>query len=245
MAWYVALTGDAGDFAVEGVIAGAGLLGLLVQSAQAEAEGDRQHGENANGDAQSLEGGTDIGEGAGGEIECDTHGLTCPRECTGDAGNACCPKRRCHPGLWPGGQLDDAECRIVDPLGELGGLIAARVMKAARGHAKLVFKVGCGHGNAALNFRAANGRIFRQVESAMEQQVVSVGDGGGQRQRTQIGSQHGFHGIDGLKSSQAGGQHRARLVSGGADGGFIFAEDGTGQNRCEDLALGRVSVSIW
>ena len=32
----VALLGDAGDFAVEGVLAGAGLLGLLVKSVQAE-----------------------------------------------------------------------------------------------------------------------------------------------------------------------------------------------------------------
>ena len=71
----------------------------------------------------------------------------------------------------------------------------------------------------------------------MEQQVAAVGDGGGQRQGAQVGGQHGFHGVDGLKRGQAGGQNRAGLVSGGANRGLVFGQDGAGENRSQHLPL--------
>ncbi len=40
----LALAGDAGDFAVEGVVAGAGLLGFLMKGVEADAEDDGQAG---------------------------------------------------------------------------------------------------------------------------------------------------------------------------------------------------------
>jgi hypothetical protein len=85
----LALAGDAGDFAIEGVIAGAGLLGLLVEGVEADAEDDGQKGQNARADAEALEGRSKIGEGAGGEIERDAHGLTCPHESASCGGDVC------------------------------------------------------------------------------------------------------------------------------------------------------------
>ncbi len=55
-------------------------------------------------------------------------------------------------------------------------------MQPARPAPQLVFKVGRGHGNAALHLFQAHAGILGQVERAIEQQIVAVGDRGGQRQ---------------------------------------------------------------
>ncbi len=47
-----------------------------------------KQGQNAHDDAQALEGRSKIGEGAGGEIERDAHGLVCPHKCAGCGGDA-------------------------------------------------------------------------------------------------------------------------------------------------------------
>jgi len=110
-------------------------------------------------------------------------------------------------------------------------------MEGAGGGLELVFKVGSGDGDAALNFGEAEGWIFGQVEGAMEQQVVAGGDGGGERERAEVRGQHGFKGVDGFKRGEAGGKNRAGLVSGRADGGFVFGEDEPGENGGEDFPL--------
>jgi len=53
---------------------GARLFGLLVNGAQAEAEGDAQHDQHGHRDAQTLEGRSEIGVGACSEIDGDAHG---------------------------------------------------------------------------------------------------------------------------------------------------------------------------
>jgi len=55
------------------VVAGAGGFGLLVDGVQAKAEQDGNQRQNAHGDAQALNGRSQIGEGAGGEIEGNSH----------------------------------------------------------------------------------------------------------------------------------------------------------------------------
>ena len=47
----------------------------------------------------------------------------------------------------------------------------------------------------------------------------------------------GLHGIDGLKRGEAGGQHCAGLVSGSADGGFVFGQNRAWKDGGEDLAF--------
>ena len=226
--------------AVEGVLAGAGLLGLLVEGMEAEAKSDGEQSQNAHGDAQALDGRAEIGEGAGGEIEGYAHGLAGPRQCAGSAGDACVAECGCDSGFRARREIDDGEAGVVDPAGELGGCVAAGVVERARGRLELVFKIGGGDGDAALNFSEAQRGIFRQVEGAIEQQVAAVGDGGGERERAEVGGQHGFHGIDGFKRGEAGGKNRAGLVAGGADGGFVLGEDGAGKHGGEHLPLGLV-----
>ena len=73
------LLGDAGDLAVERMVAGAGCFGFAVQKVQSQPEEDSEEGEYAHADAQTLVGRSQVSEGAGGEIESDAHCLTHPR----------------------------------------------------------------------------------------------------------------------------------------------------------------------
>ena len=68
-----ALAGDARDFTIERVLAGAGLLGLLMEGVESKTESDGQQSQDTHADAQALEGRSEIGEGAGGEIERNAH----------------------------------------------------------------------------------------------------------------------------------------------------------------------------
>lgn len=85
----LALQGNARDFAVEGVLAGARLFCLLMQGPQAQKQKHGHESENAHGHAQPLEGRSQVGEGATGEIESNPHRSACPRQCAGGAGNVC------------------------------------------------------------------------------------------------------------------------------------------------------------
>ena len=78
----------AGDIAVEGVFACASLFGLLVQGTQPQQKANGNQGKNPHADAQPFQGRSIIGKGASGEIERDTHGLSCPRQCAGGSRNA-------------------------------------------------------------------------------------------------------------------------------------------------------------
>ena len=114
-------------------------------------------------------------------------------------------------------------------------------MQAGGADKELVFKIGCGHGDAALHFIGAQGGVERQVDSAIEEQVAATHDEGGEGDGAQVRAHDGVQlprGIAGLQCGEAGGQHRSRLVSGGAHGGFVFGQNRAGNDGGEHLALG-------
>jgi hypothetical protein len=68
-----ALLGDLGDFGVERVFAGAGILGLAVKGVQAQRQANADQDQDRHGDAQAFDGGAQVGVGAIGEIDRDAH----------------------------------------------------------------------------------------------------------------------------------------------------------------------------
>lgn len=70
--------GDAGDLAVEGMIAGASGFSLTVKQVQSQTQEESEDGEHAHADAQTLVGWSQISKGARGEIESNAHGVNLP-----------------------------------------------------------------------------------------------------------------------------------------------------------------------
>ena len=107
--------------------------------------------------------------------------LSGPCQCAGHAGNAGMAQRR-HgspsQGAAPGAPPSTSGSPTHSRKPALG---VARVVQARWRAAQLVFKEGRGHGNAALNLRRRMLRILRQIQRAIEQQVLPVGNRGSQR----------------------------------------------------------------
>ena len=111
------------------------------------------------------------------------------------------------------------------------------MVKSFGRRAKLVFKEGGGNGDATLHVALTEGRVFGQVEGAIEKQVASVGDGGGESRLGEVGGENGFKRVDGRESGEAGGQHDAGLVASSADDGFVLGQYRSGEDGGEHLAV--------
>ena len=101
------------------------------------------------------------------------------------------------------GPLDDGEAGIADGLGKLRRTLNACVVQLLRRRAEFVFEIRGGDGDSALDFGGAGPWLRRQVEGAVEEQVVAAGDGGGDGVCAEIGGDHAFHGAGGLESGEA------------------------------------------
>ena len=76
------------------------------------------------------------------------------------------------PCRGPRRQFHHGQFRVLDPAGKLLRRADAAVVQLPRPGRQLVFKVGRRHGNVALHLGQPLGRVFGQVQRAIEQQVL-------------------------------------------------------------------------
>ena len=129
---------------------------------------------------------------------------------------------------------------VADRGGEFGGILNSGVVKGAGARAELVFKVGGGDGDAALNFSGALLRSLGKVEGAIEKQILPVGDRGGDGVRAEVGGQTASMESTASSAARLEEQNSAGLVAGGANGGFVLGEDGAGHDGGQNFAFGFV-----
>ena len=74
--------------------------------------------------------------------------------------------------------------------GKFVSLLGAGVVHLPGAGPELVFEVGGGDGDAALHLGRRGVEVLGQVEGAIEQQILAVGDGGGEGLAAQVGGQN-------------------------------------------------------
>ena len=158
-----------------------------------------------------------------------------PRERAGHSGEADGSGGGGGSGGRHGCDLDHFKAGISDGASELGGGNSSGVVEAACRSLELVFKPSRGHGDAALHFSQAQGVVRGQVDGAVEKQVISGGDGGGEGRAGKVGGEDGFKRVDCGQCGQTGGQDCTGLVAGGANRGFVFGQDGAGHDGDQGL----------
>ncbi len=67
---------------------------------------------------------------------------------------------------------------------------------------------------------------------------MAVGDGSGDGARAEIRGHDGFQGVEGFKRGERGRKYCAGLVACGTNGGFVFGENGAGNDGGKDFTFG-------
>ena len=115
-----------------------------------------EHGERCHGDTQTLERGADVGvRGEIARLRVMRIGLTRSRQRARDAGKTGLRKSGHGAFLRTRCPFDDGKLGIADGGREFGGVLNSSIVKGAGARAELVFIVGGGDGNAALDFGEA------------------------------------------------------------------------------------------
>ena len=160
------------DVHVESALLGANLVRSAVEEMEAKPEAEDNHCERTHGDAQAAQRGAQVGKGPGGEIDGYAHGSGHPRKSAGHAGKTDGPGRCSGAGGGRRRNFDHVQTGFGNGAGEVRGGNGAGIVKTARGRLQLVFKPGGGHGDAALHFIQTRAIIGRQLDGAVEQEIV-------------------------------------------------------------------------
>ena len=132
------------------------------------------------------------------------------------------------PSIGTRGPFDDGEFGIADGGRKLGGVLHSSVMEGARARAELVFKVGGGDGDAALNFSDAMREVLGKVERAIEKKLLPVAMVVVMACALRLAAMMASMDSKDSSAARRRGENSARLVTGGTNGGFVFGEDGSG-----------------